>query len=339
MNNQYQETGLIEHALERLRASTAITGRVKEGTAMAPPHVELHISGMALHYSGVVKSKIDRIASVQAFKARTINDEQSLLVTSHMSAEMAARCRELDVQFIDTAGNAYLNNGRGVFVFVSGRREDSAYAALSEQRTSTPASLKVTFALLARPQLLNATFREMAAVSGVSLGLVGQVFAGLQSRGFIGVDGAGKRAFLNRAQLALEWASGYVTRLKPKLQIRRFSVPDAEALQLYSPQPGIATWGGEMAAARLTGHLKPGTFTLYQAPDARSLTGALVSKYKLKADPAGQLEIIDAFWDGRTLGVQEVAPPELVYADLIATLDPRNIETARMIFEKVIANA
>ncbi len=51
-------------------------------------------------------------------------------------------------------------------------------------------------------------------------------------------------------------------------------------------------------------------------------------------DPDGDIEILAKFWDfedewrGRGL-----APLPLVYADLIATGDPRNIETARNLYE------
>lgn len=209
----------------------------------------------------------------------------------------------------------------------------------NDQKASTPAALRVTFALLAQPRLLNATFREIAAASNVSLGLVGQVFASLQSRGFVGLDGSGRRAFLNRHLLVVEWATGYINRLKPKLQKRRFAVPNPSDLMQWEPQPWVSAWGGEVAAAMLTKNLKPSTFTIYMEPEVRSPLAHLVSKYRLKADPNGQLEIIDSFWDGRSLGMERTVPPELVYADLIATLDPRNIETAKFILDKVITNA
>jgi hypothetical protein len=58
---------------------------------------------------------------------------------------------------------------------------------------------------------------------------------------------------------------------------------------------------------------------------------------KLRADPKGEIEDLDAFWNfpvDDTL--PETVPPILVCADLLATLDPRNLETARMIYEQSI---
>ncbi|MCJ7617255.1 MAG: type IV toxin-antitoxin system AbiEi family antitoxin, partial [Desulfobacterales bacterium] len=57
----------------------------------------------------------------------------------------------------------------------------------------------------------------------------------------------------------------------------------------------------------------------------------------LKKDPQGKIEIFQKFWnfdypwDDKTL-----VPPLLIYADLIATADDRNIETARIIYDQYI---
>ena len=64
----------------------------------------------------------------------------------------------------------------------------------------------------------------------------------------------------------------------------------------------------------------------------------MIVEYKLKADPLGDIEIIDAFWDFKNHQLTETVPPILVYADLLATLDPRNFETAKIIHEKYITN-
>jgi len=340
MNNLRAEaSNLIKHALEQLHASTGISGTRGESPGQDDPRVELQLPGESIIYRSEVKFKLDRFSALQALKAKTFDDQTSLLVTNRISPEMAARCRKLDMQFIDTAGNAYLNNRHGLFVFVSGRRESTHVGLSGDYSVSTPAALRVAFALLAQPRLLNATYREIAETSNVSLGLVGQVFTSLQSRGFIGRDGAGKRAFLHRHHLVVDWTAGYINRLKPKLQKRRFAVPNPGDLMQWVPQSGVSAWGGEVAAAMLTGNLKPDTFTIYVDKELATPLAELVSKYRLKADPNGQLEIVESFWDAKSLGVGLTVPPELIYADLMATLDSRNIETAKFILDKVIANA
>ena len=61
---------------------------------------------------------------------------------------------------------------------------------------------------------------------------------------------------------------------------------------------------------------------------------------RLRADAQGDIEILDAFWNlPPTTDYPDVVPPILAYADLIATLDPRNIEVAKLIREKYIDDA
>ena len=63
---------------------------------------------------------------------------------------------------------------------------------------------------------------------------------------------------------------------------------------------------------------------------------ALAKRQRLRADPAGTLEIIDAFWhlDDMRTG-QPTAPPLLVYADLHRTREPRNAEAAGLIRDQL----
>jgi hypothetical protein len=58
---------------------------------------------------------------------------------------------------------------------------------------------------------------------------------------------------------------------------------------------------------------------------------------KLRKDPQGDVEIFKAFWSEATQEeCGELAPSLVVYADLIATADPRNIEVARKLYEQKI---
>ncbi len=94
----------------------------------------------------------------------------------------------------------------------------------------------------------------------------------------------------------------------------------------YRPAPRIL--GGEIAAEKLTGYLKPERITIYVdgKPDK------LILANRLRPDVNGEIEILETFWaieEARQRN--DVAPPLLVYADLMATTDPRNIETAKLI--------
>jgi hypothetical protein len=50
--------------------------------------------------------------------------------------------------------------------------------------------------------------------------------------------------------------------------------------------------------------------------------------------------MLDTFWDfPADQDHPDVVPPMLVYADLMATHDPRNLDTARLLYDRTIAPA
>jgi hypothetical protein len=62
----------------------------------------------------------------------------------------------------------------------------------------------------------------------------------------------------------------------------------------------------------------------------------LMKKWRLIPDPTGKIQLYEKFWNNKT--DQKYAPEILVYADLILTNDPRCMETAKMIYDKYLAN-
>jgi hypothetical protein len=91
-----------------------------------------------------------------------------------------------------------------------------------------------------------------------------------------------------------------------------------------------------MAAQKLTGYLTAETLTIY----ARQNPTKLITEQRLRADVNGNIEILDAFWnpdlDARNEH-EDVVPPLLAYADLMTTTDSRNLETAKLIYDRYIA--
>jgi len=93
-------------------------------------------------------------------------------------------------------------------------------------------------------------------------------------------------------------------------------------------------WGGEVAAYLMTEHLKPQTITIYtKKPIAKFLL-----TNKLMENKDGDTEILEIFWNfGPNHLDDNLVPPLLVYTDLMASGDARNIETARIIYDKKLS--
>ncbi len=91
--------------------------------------------------------------------------------------------------------------------------------------------------------------------------------------------------------------------------------------------------GGEVAAAKLTGHLRPAIKTIY----APTKLARLQVKFRLQPDDKGDTEILKKFWGfGGESPRPDTAPALLIYADLITSGDDRNIESAKIIYDRYL---
>ncbi len=262
-----------------------------------------------------------------------------LLVTTHITPPVADRLTAANQQFVDAAGNAYLN-APGIFVLITGRKPEKDADKLAEKTGDvfTKPGVKTLFALICNPDLAAATYRQIAAAANVALGALPGVFAGLQQAGHLHVMDD-KRKLVTTKQLLDEWALAYARRLRPKQLLRTFVTPEFANWREWDLRADRARWGGEPAAGLLTNHLEPGVLTLY----AEKVPARLVVEHRMTTarpnDVHNLVEVRRPFW-GEALDIGRRAdgvPEALVYADLLATGDARCIEAAQMIYEEHLA--
>ena len=258
--------------------------------------------------------------------------EKTLLVTRYVNPNMAERLRQMAIPFLDTLGNAYLNDPPA-YVYIQGNAPQR-FPREAPTRAFAPAGLRVVFALLCRQELAGAPFRTIAQTANVALGTVAWVLGDLEALGHLVDMGKRGRKLVNKQRLLERWVEAYPNQLRPKLFLGRCATEDPEWWKHAHIADFHACWGGEPAAALLTGHLKPEAATVY----TRNPAGKFLAANRLRTDPRGNVELLKTFWDPTLDWTKpEIAPPLLVYADLLATGDPRNIETARRIYDEQLA--
>lgn len=277
--------------------------------------------------------------------------EKGLLVADYVNPNMAKKLRQKEVQFIDTAGNAYIN-AQPIYVYVAGNRKEIMQFMPTQtgaKRAFEPTGLKVIFAFLCQPQLVNAPYREIAEKASVAVGTVGWVLNGLKAADFIRDKGGKKgRRLINYKKLLERWVEAYPEKLKPKQIIGEFIADDQYWWKDIDIQNYNGYWGGEIAAAKYTGYLKPQVAIVYLHNIAltRLLVDARLRKITDRnKDKPGTVIIYEPFWT-EAIMEQDVEPaldineglvhPILAYADLVATGDTRNLETARRIYDEYI---
>ncbi|MEY4730291.1 MAG: hypothetical protein RL020_1449 [Pseudomonadota bacterium] len=352
MNEERRLIGELGRALDTLEKTTDVKAKVvalevnKEKTYQPDAEIEVMVNGTKYRYFVEVKAHIDRLAPIGHIKAQLDQlGGRGILFAPYITPAIAKQCRQLGLAFLDMAGNAYLHEP-GLHVYVTGEKpEGLPNTKMATRGGGTATALRVIFALVCEPKLLNAPYREIVEAANVALGAIGWIFVDLEKRGLIaGRQKAHNRRFLERKRLTDEWVTNYPIKLRPKLHPRRFRAENPEWWKHADLTAIRAYWGGEIAANRLTKYLKPATCTLYIEPDQGDvLTTLAFAKFvvanRLRADPDGDIEILDTFWHlPPDHNHPDIVPPVLAYADLIATLEPRNLEVAKLIREQYLEN-
>jgi hypothetical protein len=256
-----------------------------------------------------------------------------LLVTKYVNPPMAKELINKGIEFIDTAGNAFINQPP-IYIFVKGNRPPEMPGQVQVNRIFKPTGLKFMYALLCNPGLENKPFRDIAAKARVALGTVGWFMRDLRQVGFLIDMGEKGNKLVQKDILFQRWITAYPEQLRPKQILGRYKGEHFDWWRNKQLDFLKAKWGGEVAAAKLTKYLHPEGITIYTKNE---YLNQLLFECKLKKDPAGEVEIIDQFWDyDDNIEYRDLVHPILIYADLIATGNQRNIETAKMIYEERI---
>ena len=294
--------------------------------------IQANICETELRWCVDVKKQLTKGTELKALVLKDRAKYPYLLATNYISPQAAVRLKENGIQFVDTAGNAFINHPP-LFIFVQGNKPKQKEIITQTTRAFKGVGLKIIYLLLCRPEFAARPYRELADLAGVSLGTVNGTMTELIQKAFILDTGKKGKRLLERKTLFERWTTAYPDTLKPKLLLGRFRGND-DWWKDAELKPTIAQWGGEVAAAKLTGYLKPGTVTLYT--DKNRLTDLVIAN-RLEKDPQGNVEILQRFWPPKNgFGEGDTVHPILVYSDLLALGEQRTMETARILYERYL---
>ncbi|MEG9433722.1 type IV toxin-antitoxin system AbiEi family antitoxin [Terriglobus sp. ADX1] len=331
--DHHRQQVILNDALEAVKRTAHLDLRIVPGFSPIGDTL-LELNGPTAHAQFVAEIKVVRnfatLGMIAKRHAHLPPHTRPLLVAPYITRALAERCRELNLPFIDTAGNAHVAIP-GLTVFITGEPRPTTLAENPQYRVYTEVGMKVTFALLCKPELADATYRDLAHAAKVALGTLGPVIKDLEARGHL-VQREGRRTLTGARELVEAWVARYPDTLRPKLVRNRYEC-DVDRLLALEMTKLKAYWGAEVAAARLTGYLRPEHFTLYVRDDPK----AVLTEARARLDLNGNTELLQVFWDlPEAEEHPDLVPPLLVYADLMATQDGRNIETARLLYERYL---
>ena len=295
---------------ERLRAQLAELGvTVDVGPIAQDPEVVTLTRGAFQATYRLVAGDHTRLTATAQGKG----DVPTLVVRPFVSPRTAEALRRTGVQYLDYAGNAWVEFG-DVLIDVQGRprpAEVSQSAPVTGNLFSR-GRMQVIFALLAWPELWDKPQRDLAHTAGVSLGQAHNTLGLLAEAGY---HAEGPR----RGQTTLldVWAAAFPTGLARHLTLGSYR-GEVDTFKPTQDEEGV--WlSGEQAVVEM---LRPASMTLYVVELDPRL--AIVNRWRSDGEP--NVVVRRKFWnapdDASSSGVHE-APWPLVYADLLASRDPR----------------
>ena len=272
------------------------------------------------------------------------SDKKTLIVTTYINENIAELCRELQIDYLDMAGNAHLNIPP-FYIDIRGKKPPQEHQIQHARKLTgkafQPKGMKLIMMLLLKPELVNQPMRVLAEQAEIALGTVKQVLDDLKQLTFI-LDKGKKGAVLNEKDLLLtKWLDAYPHNMEAKLEQRLYVPQDIEQLRNAPLNKYGAIWGGEVAADAYTHYITPKTYQIYADAEAHKVLLKTFRLRRLRAEETGVniLKIVEppVVLEKIKGALPGCVAPLLVYAELINSDDPRNLETAKRIYRDYLA--
>ena len=330
MNKQGQI--IIDRAVDNLHTTTQIKGSWEQkGLPTLDGMLSLIFANEVSTYNVEIKGELRNQALPQIYQH---NEEFKpfMLVASRISSAIKKQLQINNVAYLEANGNFYLKEGNKMFWIDA--HEPLKIENDNRNRAFTKTGLKVLFAFLENPTLINQSYRQIAEQTGTSIGNITNIIQGLKQENFILSIDKNTLKLNNVKSLITKWVDGFMKNLKPTLRIGTFRFLKEDDLLAWKDlklETTKTVWGGEPAGDLLTNYLHPAEFTIY-TDESRN---ELIKNYKLIPDEKGNVKVYQKFWEWDN-STQKTAPPLVVYADLMAISDRRCTETAQKIYDEYL---
>lgn len=319
-------SSLAEAVQGHLADLSITTGDLRQITWLHPQPMTLAFDDRHIEVAVLYLPRMSATEALQA--AHAVPQDVPLLVVGPRIHESSAKTfRARGIWYLDEAGNAYLRD-HGLFVDVRGRRGANSVSREAHQKVGptnpfSPRRAQVVFVLLSRPDLADAPLREIARCAGVSVGIAKETIDTLVATGFIEQTLAYRRV-IRASELLDLWASTYAAGLG---RANKIFVGSGDVGDWSVPDGVDFAVSGEQALRNYIRHAE--TLVLYIREDEkRSTPTDLLLRNRWHRDAAGNITIRKMFWRDLDSLAENVAPPLLVYADLLAAHEPRQTQVA-----------
>lgn len=327
-----KEQDVIHIALENLEKNTGFHATWKETTnGPFDGTLTIAVNGDKIILLAEVKGEL-RQHQAEAVINRNTGNDQLIFIARKIFPGIKEFLRDNNIAYLEANGNVFINQ-KPVIIWIEGQ-EPITEEKGKNNRAFTKTGIQTVFHFLLDEYLINATHREIAKTVKIGLGNVNYILNGLKELGFLVKLNENHFKLIEKQKLLEKWMEAYKEKLQPDLLIGRFRFLKEDDFTNWNkiPLKNMKTWwGGEPAGDLLTNHLRPEELTLYTLETRPEL----IKNYRLVPDTSGNVRVYKKFWNIHEVN-NNVAPPLLVYTDLINKNDKRCTETAQIIYDKFL---
>jgi len=317
---------LVESVQSQLADLNIQIGDLTEVNWLRPTPTTLAIGDRLIDVAVLYLPHMSATEALQA--AHAVPQEIPLFVIGPRIHESSAKTfRARGIWYLDQAGNAFLRDC-GLLIDVRGRRGDRSSLQddsvhVGPTNPFSPRRAQVVFVLLSSPDLAGAPLREIARRAGVSVGIAKETIDTLASIGFV-EQATAYRELVRASELLDLWASTYSANLG---RANKMFVGSGDVSDWSVPEGTEFAVSGEQAAPGYIRHAE--TLVLYIRADKKTHTPTdLLLRNRWHREPRGNVTIRRLFWQDLGSLADNVAPPLLIYADLLAAHEPRQTQVA-----------
>jgi len=335
----------IEPYLDRLRQLPFVQDVSLEETVASDFDGYLEITTPAGKHRLAIEVKRSYLDTgiVRAILARgqILKDRQGiplLLLARYVSPAIAEMLLSSEINFLDLAGNMHLALGEHFHRTVVGKRE-SREEREAFSRQLTPARVQLLATAATYPESAAWTVRKLGDIAGVSKSLAANTREVVRQAGLVQV---GERFdVVDPSMLRDQIVFGYTRLLRPRILIGRYRsqhTVDQLLDKLTGKDQTLSlrySLTGGPAADRLQHFYRGADLPLYIS----DVSNEWLRDFGLLPDRAGSVLLLRGF--GEIVFWREaqglwIAPPWLIYAELMASDDPRGQEAGEKLREELI---
>jgi hypothetical protein len=250
--------------------------------------------------------------------AQVVTNGETLVLAPYLATPTAKSFIDAGISFADQVGNIHLALGDEYNWTVIGERKPPKPP---QSERMTPAAVQLLFQLAGNPESANWTVRDLAAAVGLSKSKVAE----------LRLRFAQERILADTRELRDRLVSGYNQILRPKLMLGRFRYQEPSVEQFVARLTHDAA-AQEIPYALTGGPAADAIQHFYRSSEVPVFLSAEHHRaLRLLPDRTGPVVLLKPFGNlvyWREFEGKMVAPPWLVYAELLNASDPRAREAA-----------